>query len=303
MAWEDDRSPITGVDLYAQHVTSSGSLAAGWPATGFPVSEALEDQGDIANGRPPFMGIVPDDAGGAVLVWSDTRNGGYDLYANRITSGGAVAPGWATDGIPLCTASFEQLYPVLCRDEFGGGYFVWFDRRNGTDYDIYASHLTSSGTLPPGWPVDGKVLCALAGDQLPGAVCEDGAGGAITAWEDFRRGDPDHGDIYATRVYFNQVTGGPPAGPRAAALAIVELRPNPSTGALSVTLRVASDRPARLEWLDVNGRRVLERELGSLTPGQHVVRVDETQGLPVGLYFVRLSQDDRWVMSRAVVAR
>jgi hypothetical protein len=47
---------------------------------------------------------------------------------------------------------------------------------------------------------------------------------------------------------------------------------------------------ARLELVDVSGRLVVSREVGSLGAGRHVVNLAEGRKVPPGLYWVRLTQ-------------
>jgi hypothetical protein len=61
--------------------------------------------------------------------------------------------------------------------------------------------------------------------------------------------------------------------------------------------------PARLELLDVGGRRILSREVGALGPGPHEVELGRAEEFPSGIYFVRLSQGIHTRVERAVVAR
>jgi hypothetical protein len=77
------------------------------------------------------------------------------------------------------------------------------------------------------------------------------------------------------------------------------VRPNPGHGALHVDFSLASGRPARLEVLDVTGRRVMAREVGALGPGRH--RVEVRSGLHAGVYLVRLTEGDKVLAVRAAV--
>jgi hypothetical protein len=71
----------------------------------------------------------------------------------------------------------------------------------------------------------------------------------------------------------------------------LEPLPNPSLGGrVTVSFSLSAPAPARLDLLDVGGRRLNSREVGALGPGRHQVRLAEDQRLPAGLYFVRLSQ-------------
>ena len=75
--------------------------------------------------------------------------------------------------------------------------------------------------------------------------------------------------------------------------------PDLERGALNVMFSLFDARPARLEVLDVSGRRVAAEDVGTLGPGRHVVKL--RQGLHSGVYFVRLSQGERIRVMRAVV--
>ena len=75
--------------------------------------------------------------------------------------------------------------------------------------------------------------------------------------------------------------------------------PTPSRGAVGVELSLPDARPARLDLIDVAGRRVATRELGPLGPGRH--RVELAAGLRSGLYLVRLTQGDRSRTAKAAV--
>jgi hypothetical protein len=71
---------------------------------------------------------------------------------------------------------------------------------------------------------------------------------------------------------------------------------------MSVSFTLPSGAPAALELLDVAGRRLLWREVGTLGAGSH--RVDLAAGgqVPPGLYFVRLSQAGHVASSRVAIA-
>lgn len=77
---------------------------------------------------------------------------------------------------------------------------------------------------------------------------------------------------------------------------------NPGRGPFTLSFTLGSDGPARLRIVDVSGRRVMSREL-SLEAGAHTVRLDETQDLPAGLYFLRLEQDGRGVGRKLAILR
>jgi len=139
--WEDYRGG-SATDLYAQRMDEAGGLVAGWPVAGAAVCTAAGDQ---AAPR-----LVSDGAGGTIVTWYDYRNGVLtDIYGQRLASDGAVASGWATDGLVLCSAAGDQQAPAIVPGAAGGALVAWHDRRSGTDYDIYAQYVTNPGTVAP----------------------------------------------------------------------------------------------------------------------------------------------------------
>ena len=82
---------------------------------------------------------------------------------------------------------------------------------------------------------------------------------------------------------------------------IHRLSPNPSRGPLRVEFSLADARPARIEVLDVSGRRVADSDLGSPGPGRHVFELN--RALPPGLYAVRLVQGNQARVMKAIVVR
>jgi hypothetical protein len=87
------------------------------------------------------------------------------------------------------------------------------------------------------------------------------------------------------------------------ALGLAGFRPNPAGLDASVAFTLPRRAPAVLELIDVAGRRVLSRDVGSLGPGSHVVRLDEAGRLPAGVYHLRLRQNGESIVRRAVLVR
>jgi hypothetical protein len=74
-------------------------------------------------------------------------------------------------------------------------------------------------------------------------------------------------------------------------LALEGVRPNPSIrNRLSVVFALPSGAHARLDLMDVSGRRVVSREVGSMGPGRHTVNLSEGCTVASGVYWVRLTQ-------------
>ncbi len=85
-------------------------------------------------------------------------------------------------------------------------------------------------------------------------------------------------------------TVGVEAGEGAVAFALEGARPNPArAGALAIAFALPDDAHATLELLDVGGRRIASREVGSLGRGRHVVNLAQSHRVAPGLYWLRLS--------------
>ena len=91
-------------------------------------------------------------------------------------------------------------------------------------------------------------------------------------------------------------------GDRRLSFALAGPHPNPARGnRMRVEFVLAVATPARLELLDVSGRLVAAREVGTLGAGSHSIDLAAGRRLPPGLYLVRLTQGTETRTVRAVV--
>lgn len=100
--------------------------------------------------------------------------------------------------------------------------------------------------------------------------------------------------------------GGDPdsINPGAMTLAIHGATPNPvADGPLRVEFTLRDGSPARLELLDVAGRMLASRQVGTLGAGRHAVDFSDARALPPGVYFVRVTQNGHEARTRAAVVR
>jgi DNA-binding beta-propeller fold protein YncE len=97
-----------------------------------------------------------------------------------------------------------------------------------------------------------------------------------------------------------QTTDVPASAPLVFALEGV--RPNPSIGGRTiVSFSLPSAEPASLELIDIAGRRVIERAVGTLGAGRHAVDMAPAHALAPGMYFVRLTQGANSLIERITV--
>jgi hypothetical protein len=145
--------------------------------------------GSVGTQRAPT--VAPDGAGGAFFAWIDPQGQG-DVFAQHVDAQGRAT--WATDGVPVCTASGAQDAPLIVADGAGGAILTWRDDRSGTA-GIYAQRMSASGA--PVWTANGIAVCAATGDQESPVLETDAAGGAYIAWSDLRGGSRD---VYVQRL-------------------------------------------------------------------------------------------------------
>ena len=199
--------------------------------------------------------IVTDEAGGAIVVWLDQRNGGeYDLYGNRIDGDGNVLGGW---GIPIAALTGYQYQHDLLPDGTGGAFVVWADSRAGDGYyDIYAQRVDGEGIIR--WAENGIPISTAPGTQDGPKIVPDGSGGAIVVWMDYRLGQYD---IYAQRVTADGDTlwaaNGMPIDTSIGDQSVPEVVPDGSGGAFLVWYDTRNgDGDIYAQRIDANGNLV-----------------------------------------------
>jgi hypothetical protein len=102
--------------------------------------------------------------GEIIFAWSDTRDGGRDVYAKKIDVSGQELWGNDGDGILIVSAYGRQEDPILISDGNGGAYVMWKDyRTEPDDGDFYAQYVLSDGTLA--WDSQGVPLTTGSGPQ------------------------------------------------------------------------------------------------------------------------------------------
>lgn len=198
VVWADARG--LDYDIYAQKLDSAGNPL--WAVGGVKICGADYDQ--------MFPAAVDDGAGGAIVIWQDGRLGddGLDIYAQRLTPGGAVA--WQADGVSLCSHESGLADPpmafshVVTGDGSGGAIVAWRDTRNDPvngNTEIYAQSVDGSGAAR--WTTNGVKILGFStrkwSTRTP-VIAPDGSGGAIVAWQDARDAATTGNDLYIQRV-------------------------------------------------------------------------------------------------------
>ena len=178
--WTDNRSG--NYDVYAQRIDANGNTL--WTVNGVVVCNDTNYQ--------TLQSITSDSNNGAIIAWTDRRNGTDDIYAQRIDNNGNTL--WATNGVAISISSGSQMDTDIVSDSMGGAIITWTDNRSGNG-DIYTQRIDNNGNTL--WATNGVAVCTATGNQRNTDIVSDSMGGAIITWTDNRSGN---GDIYAQRI-------------------------------------------------------------------------------------------------------
>ncbi len=154
VAWDEY---ATGA-IKAQKFTTNGAEV--WTAGGVVVKD---DASVYSEAR-----VLPDGAGGIYVAYLKQVTGGYNLYAQRLSSAGALL--WS-GGVSVCAQKMANTSWRVCRDDADGLFLAWEDSRTELA-GVYAQHLDNAGA--PTWATDGVLVSATA--HKP-ALLPDGSGG------------------------------------------------------------------------------------------------------------------------------
>jgi hypothetical protein len=290
--WYDYRDSPAGTcgGVANIHLTRSTDGGVTWAANQ-KISTVATNFTTAGTNLQPNMGDYNGMTGGASvgMAWADGRMGDVDVWgAALVAAPGLVCPSGPTVNAGTTTnLSFTvQNQNVMFANDYTST--VTCDQPTWTITPVTPTlslapsangNLVYSVTVPAGSP------SALGNVCLTLSALNGGACGSC-----------------CVPVTANFVLGVPRGG---AAFALGGAWPNPARGtAFSISFSLANGEPATLELLDLNGRRVLSREVGGFGAGSHVLPLQrESAGLAAGIYVVRLSQAGRSASSKVVLVK
>ena len=168
--------------MYA--TTLSGQVQ--WQENGIPVRQGVNIEWSRA--------ATSLDDGSIVLVWSDTRRGDRDVWAQKIDIDGELL--WGEEGVLVNGEINRQEDPVVINTGDDGVVIAWVDFRNEDAGDVYSQKLDSDGNLL--WDEIGVPLCLAEDVQISLNIANDANNGAYIIWLDSR--NPGGVDIYGNHI-------------------------------------------------------------------------------------------------------
>jgi hypothetical protein len=279
--WADERNgPTTGRDIYAQRYDASGLVLD----TNFRVND---DAGSDWQNQPV---VAMDGSGRFIVAWTDGRNVGYDIYAQRYNSSGtAQGPNFKVndDAGPAI-----QWAPDIAAESSGNFVITWYDERGG-NADAFAQKYGSNGEpLGANYLVPHATYASLL--QESPAVAANGSN-ICYAWTDNRRGKGL--DIFAkladwewSEVEEEHQVNQPHS------FQLSQNYPNPFNPTTRIAFSLPKPVHVKLEVLNLLGQKVkvmIDQRLGA---GRHSVEWDGTDDsgseVASGVYFYRIKAGD-----------
>ncbi|MEE3196473.1 MAG: hypothetical protein VX260_05905, partial [Candidatus Neomarinimicrobiota bacterium] len=198
-----------------------------WQENGIPIRQGVHIEWQRT--------LCPGEPGNLIFVWSDTRYGSRNVFAQKVDSTGALL--WGTGGSAVTNLPGRQEDPVAITDGNGGAFIAWVDYRFDEEGDIFIQHIDNQGNRM--MDDNGAALARIDGRHLTINMCTDSLGGVFVAWQDKRNFLDD--DIYGTHVSSNYEITAPSGG-----VSIIQM--NGNQGAKS--LEYAGNNEATIMWSD-----------------------------------------------------
>ncbi len=309
-----------------QLFTTAGNSAIGGTTDDIWFSRVNADDGQLASGWPPrkivdqplyqrefrAFGACGDGPGytlgtrGSFLVWSDYgTSSGWRVYAQRLIDSVSTFP---HNGIRVSTFESTQERPVVVLDKDLRRYplpvdvfvVLWRDSRGG----LYAQRVGTDGTL--GFDPGGFAVSTFAGATCAELTLQRTTSNTFgpTLLTTYVKTPSGNADVYAKRFSLYggfapaSLDAGTDAAPPSLALAA---SPNPvrGSGVLRFTLPEAGE--ARLELLDLAGRRVATLASGRFGAGEHAAAIPGAAALAPGLYLAHLASGTHSASAKLLV--
>jgi hypothetical protein len=171
--------------LLVMTAVSLFGFGTAWSEGGVPIRQG----GNIEWSRS--AAVLTD--GNIVYIWSDTRLGDRDVWAQKVDTQGNLL--WGANPVMVNGSIDRQEDPVGIGTTDGGVIVAWVDFRHEEAGDIYAQKLNANGELQ--WATEGLPLAVASNIQISINIIQDLSGGAYIIWEDQRN---VNGDIYGVHL-------------------------------------------------------------------------------------------------------
>ncbi len=170
--------------LFVLMLSSALFSQIGWDSAGVPIRNGVNIEW--------FRAGTATNDGNIVYVWSDTRNGDRDVWAQKVDENGNTL--WDNGG-KLINGEVNRQEDIVIINTDNSLITAWVDFRNEESGDIYAQKLDYDGNIQ--WASEGIPLCVVPDIQISLNIVADNQGGAYIIWIDHRNGN---NDIYGVHL-------------------------------------------------------------------------------------------------------
>jgi hypothetical protein len=290
ITWNNGSSAGTW-NIYAQKINLEKPE---WTPNGVPICDA-----PLSQISPE---IVADGYGGAIICWRDTRRGislnEQDLYAQGVNSGGQVQ--WTKDGVLICigTGNPAAIQKIIT-DGKGGAIIAWEDYRNDKTPDIYAQSVNIGGAVQ--WEPNGIAISNAPSYQKAVTLAEDGKGGAILSWADYR-------NLTNFLIYTQHIDSKGKLGMTTSIQAntisenhnLKQNYPNPWNFSTTIHYTLTKKSGTNLSLYNAMGQKVLQLVNKIQQAGDYELVLNKNE-LPGGTYFYRLQAGGNTITRKMIL--
>ncbi len=180
VGWRSWYNNMYGYQVRVQRVSTPGVIPATWSTNGVTA-------GNTTNGMSSLQ-IVSDGSGGAIVAWTDYRNGDWRPYARRVDVNGSATWGPPWNGVPAASNTANS--PLLLLPNGDCGAFLAWTRRVWygvvSTPQIFVQQLNAYGSAPWPWSSNGVQVCLSTNPQWNAAIARDSSRNLFVAWEENR---------------------------------------------------------------------------------------------------------------------
>lgn len=284
--WYDSPS-LSEFNVWVQHLTSDGSML--YPMNGAQASTNSSDRLHMS----PSAAFDPT-TGQSCVFWVETNDNQnqYGLYGQMFSQSGDRQ--WTDGGLELQPLGDAQIsYVDVVLDEYG--IFVSF-MSDPSNTSFRVIKLNFDGSVQWG-PV--TVSAGSLGSKYDPVACKGYDNSVFLSWTDNRAST----GIYAQNIMTDGALGpymGIGGTPPAVACPL-SIYPNPSTGAVTISVSMETADTASIEIFDITGRLIDTVFSGELAQGTNDVFWNRGYSLGSGVYLVRFRSGEMERKSRMIL--
>lgn len=166
--------------MRVQHVTSAGTIAAGWPVGGLALRDGNYAGTSLASA---IVAMVPSGADHFFVAWVEDSASQRRIWLQRFHEDGTIASGWPAHAMFVYSGPTTQTSNVRMVADGATGAFVAWKPWNGPR----GVRVLEDGSIAPGWSAGGSSLLvpSQSGSTSTGFDLTTGAGTSlIVTWRD-----------------------------------------------------------------------------------------------------------------------